>query len=442
MQRGRSPLTRLGVALAACAAGCTAGAPPGFSGGASGDRWALPLVGPLENGLLITAVQINTHGPYLFAIDPDAPISIVDGDVVKEAGLRTSNGPHRLDETDTQQPRPYAEIIGLEIGQLIIERRDVIVVRPGSFDVAGRRISGVIGRDVIADSLVFGIDRDRGVVHLMTQKSFQPPPGATALGYEELASRFENAQTSAAPRRLVDATVNGAKHTLHVDFGAPASQLRESLWEKTKLVPREVQTAVIDEVGVPRRITTATEPTQVTVGPITSDGIVFIPYGDRRWDEMAIDGALGLGFFAPHVVWASWHTRQLYLSPRREVDAAERIRRWDSAVFSRCEHLGCISMRLVDPLAGKPLDPGRAHPGIVLSITRDGVAGGMPLEVMLEATGRPELPRLLVNMPAHIDRMIHQLPGVFAGVTVTAVDASPYPRKCPGPNGCVDQLAR
>ena len=68
----------LRLSLIAFLAACTSGAPPGFSGGASGDQWVIPLVGPLEDGQLITAVTINTHGPYLFAIDPDAPMSVID----------------------------------------------------------------------------------------------------------------------------------------------------------------------------------------------------------------------------------------------------------------------------------------------------------------------------------------------------------------------------
>ena len=61
------------------ATGCSVGAPPGFS---SGDRWAFPLVGPLEDGLLITPATVHGHGPYLFAIDPDATVSAVDKNIV------------------------------------------------------------------------------------------------------------------------------------------------------------------------------------------------------------------------------------------------------------------------------------------------------------------------------------------------------------------------
>src|ERR1044071_7401109 len=100
-------------AIAWLMAGCAVGTPAGFS---SGDQWTFPLVGPLEDGLLITPVMINTHGPYLFLIDPDAPISIIDVELVKVASLRPIPGPPRLDESDTQRVRAYAELTGLEIG--------------------------------------------------------------------------------------------------------------------------------------------------------------------------------------------------------------------------------------------------------------------------------------------------------------------------------------
>jgi hypothetical protein len=132
-------------ALALAGGACTAGAPPGFSGGYRGDRWAFPLVGPLEDGLLITPVTINTHGPYLFLIDPDAPVSIVDGELVKLAELRPVPGPPRLDETDTQRTRGYAELLGVEVGSLIVERREAMVVARHTFDAGGRRVHGVGG---------------------------------------------------------------------------------------------------------------------------------------------------------------------------------------------------------------------------------------------------------------------------------------------------------
>ncbi len=438
-------LARAALAMAALAAGaCTSGAPPGFSGG-QGHRWSFPLVGPLEGGLLLTPVTLNTYGPYLFLIDPDAPISIVDAELVKLAGLRPVPGPERLDETDTQRPRAYAEVLGLEVGTLIIERREVMVAPRHAYDAAGRRIHGVLGRDVLADSLAFGFDRDRGLGHLIAERSFQVPAGAAALPYAVLEPRIGNAKVLPVPRRLVSATINaatgGAAFPLHVDFGAVPSQLREGLWDRAKLVARDLRAAVIDEVATPRAVARGSDVAPVTVGGVTGSA-AFIPYGDRRWEEQDIAGTLGLGFFAGHVVWASWHGKSLHLMSRRPIDAATRIARWDSPVLAKCQQPGCIAVRVVDPLGGKAPAEGKPHPGLVLSITREERAGGTDLEVVLEAQGDPALPYLIVNLPPHVDRLIHQLKPDFLGKTLAVADASAFPRPCPGGGGCVDQLAR
>lgn len=435
-QSPRPEFGRSALALAVVAA-CSSGAPSGFSG-APGDSWTFPLVGPLEDGILITPVWIGTAGPYLFALDPDAPISVVDDELVKQAELRRFNGPPRLDESGTQRPRVYAEVVGLEIGSLVIERRDVIVVNSGSFDVAGRRIHGVIGSDVLADSLVFGFDRDRGLGYLTATKSFRPPADAVAIPYELV--RGTNPQS--APRRVAVATIaNHDPWKLHLDLGATASQLREPLWDSAKLVSRDVQSVAIDEVGTFRRISKASEPVSAVIGVARSDRVAFVPYEDSRWPGVV--GSLGLGFFAPFRVWSSTDTRTLYLSPRRNVALASRLSRWETGPIQRCKHPGCVAVRLVDPLADKPLESGRPHPGVVLSITRDDTAGGMGLEVVLESSPpRAELPRLLVNLPEHVDRLIDQLDPAWLGVAVVAIDASPFPRACLGKNGCVDKLAR
>ena len=61
---------------------------------------------------------------------------------------------------------------------------------------------------------------------------------------------------------------------------------------------------------------------------------------------------------------------------------------------------------------------------------------------MLEATGKPDLPRLIINLPGYIDRLLYQLPAAYLDAPLAVVDASPFPRSCPAKNGCVDQLAR
>ncbi len=429
------------LAVALVASACTAGAPPGFSG-AKGDRWSFPLVGPYEDGLLLTPVSFDGHGPYLFAIDPDANVTAVDEQVIKEGGFRTFQGPHQLDESDNQQIRFYAEVSGVEVGTLIVERRTVMIVKRGTFDREGRRIYGVLGRDFVPDSLVFGFDRDQGVGQLVVAKSFQPPPGAIRIGLELVPGNLPNIEVQPVARRLVKATINGETFALHVDLGAEISSLRESAWDKAKLTSQAVHTGQIDEVGMPHKIEKVGIGQPVTVAGITVDKVTFAPYEDKRWSETQLTGTLGLDFFRGYNVWLHWDQKALYLVQRAPVPLSTRIGRWESGALGKCPHEGCVEAKIIDPLAGKQLAPGATHPGVVLSVTRDAPAGGMELEVVLEAKDRPELPRLVVNLSPNGERVMEHLKGEWLGAVLTVVDAGPFARECRGATGCVDLIVR
>ena len=429
------------VVLVGLASACTSGAPPGFAGG-KGDRWTFPLIGPLEDGLLLTPVVIDGHGPYVFAIDPDANDSAIDEQIVKEAQLHPRQGPHRLDESDTQQIRFYAEINAVEIGSLIIERRDVMIVKTGAFDREGRRIHGILGRDFLPDSLVFGFDRDQGLGQLLTVKAFKPPADAIKINYELLPSRVPNAQVLPVPRRIAMATIGGEAFPVHLDLGGTLSTLREAAWEKAKLVIEPVKTGSIDEVGMPHKIEKVGTGQPVSLGTATADHMGFAPYDDQRWSDTDIAGTLALDFFRAFDVWLDWDAKAMYLVKRAPAPLAARIGRWETGALGKCPHEGCVQVRVIDPTAGKPLAPGAVHPGVVLSVTRDEVAGGMDLEVVLEPKDHPELPRLVVNMNANGERVLEHLKGEWANVQLTIVDASPFPRACPGATGCVDLIAR
>ena len=128
--------SRRNAALAALVlGGCATGAPTGFS---AGDHWTAPLVGPLENGVLLVPVYVGTAGPYLFAIDPDAKVSIVDDKIVKEAGLRSGQGPRLDDELDHQNPHFYAEVLSMQVGTLTVQNKSALIVKTDTYDVDGR----------------------------------------------------------------------------------------------------------------------------------------------------------------------------------------------------------------------------------------------------------------------------------------------------------------
>lgn len=391
---------------------------------------------------MLTPVTFDGHGPYLFAIDPDANISAVDEQVIKEGQFRTFQGPHRLDESDTQQIRFYAEVSGIELGSLIVERRNVMIVKRGTYDREGRRIYGVLGRDFLADSLVFGFDRDQGLGQLIVAKAFKPPPGAIRIPYELVPSQLPNVEVRPVPRRLVTTTIGGESFALHVDLGAQLSSLRESAWTKAKLAAQPARTGQVDEVGMPHKIEKLGSGQTVTVGAVTVSGVLFAPFEDKRWSDTELTGTLGLDFFRDYNVWLDWDDKAIYLVKRVPVPLATRIARWDTGAIGKCPHDGCVAVKVIDPTVGKELAPGAPHPGVVLSVTRDEVAGGMELEVVLEAKDRPQLPRLVVNLQPNGERVMEHLKAEWAGAVLTVVDVSPFARECRVATGCVDQIAR
>lgn len=426
------------LALATACAG-TGSAPVGFSGG---ERWVFPLVDPLEDGLLVTPVTIDGHGPYLFVIDPDANVSAVDLQVVADAGLRSGQGPQRIDETGTQQIRTYAEVVGLQVGNLSVDRRPAMVLPVGLYDTSGRHFSGVIGRDVIADSLVFGFDRDQGIAMLHALATFRPPDRSIDVRYQPVSSQLVGVEVPPVPRRLVSASINGATFAMHLDLGARASQLRESHWARAKLEPIPAKLALVDEAGTARAITQVAIARTVALSGATRDNAAFVPYEDLRWDTEGVDGALGLDFFAPFSVWVSWERSTAHIIARDEPAATvtARLARWGSAV-PPCPHPGCISSEVsAAPTAGRD---GAA--GVTITVTRDAEARGRPLQVVLApapVAGKPAPGWIVANLAAGVDRLSAPFGADYADATLQVLDVSPFPRACPeGAAGCLALFA-
>jgi hypothetical protein len=431
-------------------AGCSVGAPPGFSGG---DHWTFPLVGPLEDGLLVTLASVHGHGPYLFAIDPDANVTAVDKGVVEEAGLRTGIGPRRIDETDTGQPRFYAELLDFKIAGLTIERRDAMVFPIGFYDAEGRHIRGVLGRDAIADSMVFGFDRDQGIATLSTAKAFKAPPDAIPIRYESLSSASSefvtnvDRQQAAAqgegqlgmpassvnppPRRLATAQIGRATFAMHLDLGAATGQLLESRWDRAHLAPVDARFHLVDEAATARDFARAGVASEVTVAGARTFNVTFAPYVDKRFGEN-VDGTLGLDFFRPYAVYANWDRKTFFLRLRGDLaaTATARLGRWGAAIPA-CPHPGCVTAALAS-----------GGSGVAIDVTRDAEAAHRALEVFLGVTpavGKTAAP-LVVELPDGVDRITTPLPEDYAGATLAVLDAAPFLRGCPGNGGCVLQV--
>ncbi len=394
-------------------AACTSGAPTGFS---AGDRWSVPLVGPLEDSTLIVPAYVDGKGPFLFALDPDENVSSVDEEVVKAAGLRTGEGPHLLDENDTEHPSFAAEVLEWRLGNLIVHNKPAVALKDGTFDREGRRIHGLIGRDIIADSLVFGFDRDQGVMTLATQKGFQAQ--GDAFKTERVYSKIENVDVVPPAMRLVKTQINGKPFTMNVTLGR---------------VPVELRASKAGDAGLQGDAPKAT----VVVSKVTTSDAPVIPYRDKRWDEQDVDGNLGLSAFRGVSVFANWDNDTFLTRPRNDVSPEVRIGRWPS--LAPCAKTGCAKVSIIDPMAGKEVTG--PHPGVVVSGGRDASTLQGPLEVVIAVTGKPNLPWLVASSPAGVDRAMTHEPAEWIGAQVSVVDASPFPRTCPSAGACIDKTA-
>jgi hypothetical protein len=430
------------VAVVVLLLGSCSGAPPGFSGGES---WSLPLVGPLEDGVLITPVFVDDQGPYLFAIDPDAPMSTIDEGVVSEIKPYAFLSQRYDDEQDTSHVMHVAEVTQIKVGNLTVTHHDYWEAPIGTFDIAGRHIRGVIGHDIIADSLIFGFDRDKGVAFLATRKGFVPPANAAVTDYRILTSHLggPNIGMQPAGRRLVDANVNGKSLQLHVDLGAVRSQLRDNLFGAAKLTKVPLKDDLVDEIGVRRSVDHGGVADTVQVGGLTSRALVFVPYDDRRWEVEDIDGALGLAFFKGLAVTTDLDKQKIYTTVQPvDVTAGtkERIDRWGSQQLSSCTHPGCFDISMLPAEEASQAAPGETTTaqqphGPLAHFQRDPQAKDLNIEITLMAFGKDgkalSLPLMVASFPAGSDAMTTELDAGMGDATLVIIDASPFTRDCP-----------
>lgn len=475
MKSIRIPLVLLS-ALAA-AASCVSGAPPRFS---QGEAWTFPLVGPLEGGLLLTPVTIDGKGPYLFAIDPDAVTSAVDDRVADDLELFVKLGPRLLDESDTTRPTRVIDVTNMRVGTLTISLTRVMVHPAGTFAVDGRDVHGVLGRDLIADSVVFGFDRDAGMAYLATHDAFEPPAAAARVPFVQVKPATRVADQGILPRRVANVAINGVATRLHLDLGAATSQLHPAKWKRAKLVPVPFKAMTMDELGTTRAVDKAGIANRVEAGAASAMGLVMIPYADKRWEPGDLDGTLGLNFFAPYRVWADWHGKAFYLTARdgESDQVANRIARWDADVLVACKAPACATARLESiapdapggpaagdaapapsPNAAMPAEPAPAPPGVstdpgspantpaapMLIVERSADAADLGYELLLEAVGADGrslgLPRLAATFPPGKREVRERLAPIFAGARFRVLDVSPFMRACPGGrDGCVFEL--
>lgn len=439
----RSPALALGACLAALTS-CVVGAPPGFS---DGDTWTMPLIAPLEDDVLLVPVTINDKGPYLFMIDPDSEISSVDQAIVSELSLHVVAGPEVLSEADHRVKTFIAEVPRAQIGELGVRSQKWRIHKVGTFWVGGRRVRGLLGRDVIADSLMFSIDRDRGVAILAKQGKLSPPAGAQTISYRNFFAR-----------KLASVKVNGgAEVTMHLDLGGRLSRLWPERIREMKLPQIPMQAKLVDELGVEQTVSGGAMAATLSAGGSAVNGVVIVPFADGRIEKTDLDGSLGQNFFARFKVLANWHKKTLWLVPRPgdlHASAAERLGRW-RGVLGDCKTPGCVTAEVERLTAATPGGVGAelvAAPGepaetpaapvvepapeqLVLTVRREAAASKHQLEILLDAvdaSGKPlGLTRLQGTFMPGENLIRAPLDATYAKAADFAVlDVNPLGRAC------------
>lgn len=263
------------VLVVALCAGCAIGAPPGFS---AGDTWTFPLVDPMADGRLLVPVMVHGHGPYLFEIDRDS-WTVIDPTVAVEAGVRIRGPVRMVDHDDTGHASFWTELTDVQVGTLTISLVRVdFPAKPNLYDRDGRRIYGVLGRDVIADSLVFGFDRDRGIAWLQTQQAFHPPAGGRAIELQRLTS--DGYKVNGQP--VVRANIGGVPFDLHPRFWYPVGEIPRDRWQGAHIAAEPAHVDMPDWSGTPWTVQEVGIAPQVTVEGVSAEHVAFASYEDKR----------------------------------------------------------------------------------------------------------------------------------------------------------------
>jgi hypothetical protein len=302
---------------------------------------------------------------------------------------------------------------------------------------------GLLGRDVIADSLVLAVDRDRGMLTIALQGKLSPPPAATAIGYRRF---FE--------RRLGKVTVAGRPVSMHIDLGGPMTQLWQHQIDALRLPRVGGKWIMTDEYGMAWQVDGGAIASAIQIGPLKVENVTVVPFNDRRLEPEHLDGALGQNVLSRFNIVANWHKATVWLSPRTAdpgATAAARLARWGD-LFTGCKQVACVGVQLVSPEPAEPSPeagaPAMTPPGgHQLVVEREVGHTDRRVELLVEAVdaaGKPlGLPRLQITLPAGERTVIdpHADPNYAAAAGFRILDASPFARDCePQTRRCIWQV--
>ena len=381
-------------------------------------------MGSLEDGAFIVPVKINGQGPLLFAVNPRAASSI-DRRVAERLGLymeRTRIAVSGESDTIVNEMTERAEVLKLEVGTLTVTGQHFMVY-PATGTYKNLDIAGVLGANVLDDTLVWTFDRDAQMIYIETQEVATPP--AEAMTVE--ASRINQ------NRFFADVKVGGKTLDMEIDFERPASSVWPELAASAGLAPMGGQSHR-DAFGHQYRYDSGWLAPEVRIGQATVPELVMFPFTDKRVRKADYDGVIGRDVFARFNVTVNWHHEMIWLRPRN-ADAADavaaRLSRWGGALAA-CGEPGCVSSEIATSETG----------ATAVMFSRDPSAAGLAYDVTLRAvneSGRPlPLPPLFAAFSPERDQVILAGPDAAPyaqAAAFRAIDITPFPPPCDG--GCV-----
>jgi hypothetical protein len=362
------------VALAAC----VVGGPVSYS---SGVRWTLPMVAPLEDREVAVLATLDGHGPYLFLVDPDSEITVVDQGVAESLGLYWSGYARVLTQEDHTVPRRVYELQSWRSGDLEIRNSVATSVPAGSLSFRGQPVAGILG--MVSPIIVIDVDRDRGVVKLAVAGNEAVPPGSTAVdGHVRFNHLIVPVEVADSTRREL---------ALQVSLGVATSALWPDLLDD--LPPSGARPALLVDAAGTRRAPDAdvAAPLVALSCDLRASWVRFVDLVEPTTRRIRHDGQLGENVLARWHVTMDRNRGRLWVAPRDAdlgAHLTDRLARWGGR-FARCAASGCVRMSL-----------GRDG----LDLARDPDAGAGGFEVVLEPIGAEGKPLVRVGFGDGIDR--------------------------------------
>ena len=301
------------------------------------------------------------------------------------------------------------EVLAMASGDLHLRNVDLIGVRHDSLRREGRPIAGLIGADLLSNSLVVDVDRDAGVVRLRVAGT--RPPRVAPGGGDVQATTYVGGDL------VVPVLLDGHTVRLALRMAAP----RTAVWPQLlgPLAPASAPTreVVVDDTGTAATVDVAHVARTVRVDGVTVRDLPIATFDNQRYRYPVYDGVLGEDILSRYHVVVDKHHGVVELAPRA-TDVADgrrgRLLRWGDT-FAACADDGCAAIRVATGVAMVAADPhARAdHYRVVLEA--------------VDAAGRPVAAPLV---PVTVGRAPVRIPlvGPLAAATdLRVVDAAPAP---------------